>query len=133
MTRYKRPGDLRSNPHATRTRNNATRTQPGSELTNPHNPELPYAPGTHQNHPQYMIRSMYKPNDTGIPLAVPHSRFIDRNCSPGMNDTACGTVQSALRPRWTRHNALGAGSTHKGCFLILIVPWHVQTPIKGDD
>src|SRR5438046_2772909 len=113
MTRYERPGDLRSNPHATRTRNNATRTQPGPELTNPRNPALPYPPGTHQNHPHYTIRSLYGPNDTGTPLVGTRTRFMDRNSSPGMNGGRTGPSRVPHAPArpgtmpWGRVDAQG--------------------------
>src|SRR3954451_23989512 len=66
---------------------------PGQKLTNPHNPVHPYAPGTHQNHPQYTIRSLHKPNDTGTPLVGTRARFMDRTVSPGWTVRRQGTFR----------------------------------------
>src|SRR3954462_4832323 len=91
---------------------------PGQKLTNPHNPVLLYAPGTHQNHPQYTIRSLYKPNDTGTPLVSTCARFMDRNSSPRMNGATHRTFQSASHPRCRCDVSWGAGVRSEGlCFL----------------
>src|SRR3954465_86684 len=112
MHRQPEPSTTHSIRHDTNdpVNSEATRTQPGLEitrpahnpgqkLTNPHNPALPYAPRTPQNHPQYTIQSLYEPNDTGTPLDGTRARFMDRNSSPGMNGALNGTFQSASRPR----------------------------------